>query len=143
MSENDLMIMASAALDMISGRGLKAEIRSGVLYVKPRQAIDEELREVIRKNMPQLLALLAADDSDVQWRVAAILGQLLPLSWPCPVPTLHAKSASEPNIEACASCGEMLDIGEGDSYLCGPCARAKDIALDLWMQRPAQTARAA
>src|SRR5215216_2428614 len=117
-------------LSHIQDQGLKAELRSGVLFVGPRESVTNDIRAALKINMPSLLAHFAAGkDEDVQWRVAAMLAQLLPLSWPCAVPTLCAAPDAQPNKDECASCGEIRSTGEGDSYICGPCARAKSIAL--------------
>jgi hypothetical protein len=124
-------------------RGLKIEIKGGMLMVGPRDLMSNETRAIVREYTPGLLAFMVVGDEGVQWRVAAMLAQLLPLSWPCAVPTLFAMPNAQPNKEGCMSCGELRDVGEGDSYICGPCARAKDIALDLWLQRPVQNVRAA
>jgi hypothetical protein len=124
-------------------RGLKIEVKSGMLMIGPRDLMSDETRAIVREYTPGLLAFMAVGDEGVQWRVAAMLAQLLPLSWPCTIPTLCAVPDIQPSKEGCASCGEIRSTGEGDSYVCGPCARAKDIALDLWLQRPAQNVRAA
>src|ERR1044072_3960580 len=121
-------------LDEIQERGLRAVIRDDVLFVGPGERVSDELRDALKRNMAGLLADYAsADDESVQWRVAAMLEQLLPLSWPCPVPCLFARREAEPGKQDCKSCGELLDVGEGDSFICGTCSRAKAIALDLWM----------
>jgi len=131
-------------LNEIQECGLRAVIRDGVLFVGPGERVSDELRDALKRNMAGLLAYYAsADDESVQWRVAAMLEQLLPLSWPCPVPCSFARREAEPGKQDCKSCSELLDVGEGDSFCCGLCARAKDIALSLWMQRPAQSVRAA
>jgi hypothetical protein len=132
-------------LNEIQERGLRAVIRNGLLYVGPGERVSADLREALKDNMAALLAHYSdVGDEDVKWRVAAMLAQLLPLQWPCPVPSLFALPDGQPNKEDCASCAELLDVGEGDSYVCGACARAMDIALTLWMQRPSpQAVRAA
>ena len=131
-------------LDEIKERGLTALIRGGVLFVGPGDRVSDALRDALKSNRAGLLAHFACGgDESVEWRAAEMLAQLLPLSWPCPVPTLHAKPDAEPKKEDCWSCGELLDVGEGNSYCCGACARAKDIALSLWMQRPAASAKVA
>lgn len=132
------------AWEVVNGllaRGLKIEVKSGMLMVGPRDLMSDETRAMVREYTPILLAFMAVGDEDVQWRVAAMLAQLLPLSWPCAVPMLCADANAQPTKRDCASCGEIKNTGEGDSYICGPCARAKSLALELWMQRPAQNAR--
>jgi hypothetical protein len=123
-------------LNEIKKRGLRAVIRGGVLFIGPGDKVGDELRGELKSNMASLLAHFACGgNASVEWRTAEMLTQLLPLSWPCPIPTLHAKPDAEPNKEGCKSCGELLDTGEGDSFICGACARAKDLAIDLWMAR--------
>lgn len=131
-------------LNEIGERGLRAVIRGGVLFVGPGDRIGDELRDALKDNSAALLAHFACGgDESVEWRTAEMLAQLLPLSWPCPVPMLHARPEAESNKEECWSCGELLDVGEGNSYCCGACARAKDVALSLWLQRPAASAKVA
>ena len=131
-------------LNELQGRGLRAVIRNGVLFVGPGDRMNDELREAVKDNMADLLAHFAAgNDHEVSWRITAMLAQLLPLFWPCAIPILFALPNCEPNKEDCKSCGELRAIGEGDTLICGPCARAKDLGLSIWMQRPAQIKRAA
>jgi hypothetical protein len=131
-------------LNEIEECGLRVVIRSGVLFVGPGEKMTDDLREAVKGNTARLMAALSSDgDSYVEWRLAAMLAQLLPLSWPCSVPTLCAAPDAQSNKEACASCGEIRSTGEGDSYVCGTCARAKSMALKLWMQRPAVQERVA
>jgi hypothetical protein len=134
------------AWEVVNGllaRGLKIEVKSGMLMVGPRDLISDETRAIVREYTPGLLAFMAVGDEDVQWRVAAMLAQLLPLSWPCSVAVLCAVPEAEPTKQDCASCGEMNANGEGNSQVCEPCVRAKAIALELWMQRPGQSVSAA
>jgi hypothetical protein len=131
-------------LNEIRERGLRAVIRDGVLFVGPGEKVSDDLRAALKANMPDLLAHYAsAGNEEVRWRVAAMLEQLLPLAWPCPVPCLFARREAGPGKHDCKSCGELLDVGEGNTFVCGPCARAKHLAIELWMQRPAETAKVA
>jgi hypothetical protein len=126
-------------------RGLKINVVNGVLKVGPRDLISEETAAVIREHTAGLLAYMAggAIDDDLQPRLTAMLEQLLPLSWPCAIPSLSAVPSIEQYGPAdCPSCGELRDTVAGDTYNCGPCSRAKNLALEIWMQRPAQIARA-
>ena len=127
-------------------RGLKIDVISGVLKVGPRDLISEETAVVIREHTAGLLAYMmgGVGDDDLQWRLTAMLEQLLPLSWPCPVPLLLAS----PDIELygpadCSSCGELRDTVNSDTQICGACCRAKAVALELWLQRPAAIAKVA
>lgn len=132
-------------MDGLMQRGLKVEVKGGMLMVGPRNLMSDETRAIVREHTPGILAfmLAGAGDDEMQWRLTAMLEQLLPLSWPCTIPTLCAAPDAQPTKKDCASCGELLDVGEGNSFTCGACARAKSIGLELWMQRPAQNVRAA
>ena len=130
-------------VDELKARGLKLEMVGGVLKVGPRSLINDETAAVIRDNTADLLAYLTVDDVDVQWRVAAMLEQLLPLSWPCPVPLLYALDVEQYGPADCSSCGKLRDTVKGDTQICGACCRAKAIALELWLQRPTRKERAA
>jgi hypothetical protein len=134
---------AEKVLEFIKAENLKTEVRNGILFVGPRSKVHDDLRWMIRDHAPELTALVAVKDEDVAWRAGAMLRQLTGLVWPCPVPTLHALPDAEPMKEDCGSCGELLDVGEGNSLICGACARAKDVALSLWLQRPAVSAKVA
>ena len=135
---------AREVLSELKQKGLRVELRSGVLLIGPRSLIDDQLREVIKGNTSDLMAALTCGgDMEVEWRTAKMLTQLLPLCWPCPIPCLFAAPDAEPNAGDCKSCGELLDVGEGNTFVCGPCARAKHLAIELWMQRPAETAKVA
>ena len=131
-------------LDEFQARGLRATVRAGVLMIGPGNLMSDALREAVKENMADLLAHYSVSgDEQIRWRVARMLEQLLVLSWPCPVPCLFARREAEPGKQDCKSCGELLDAGKGDSFCCGLCARAKTLALELWMARPAQSVRAA
>lgn len=129
---------AEKVLEFIRAENLRTEIRNGILFVGPRSKVHDDLRWLITDHAPELTALVAVEDAEVAWRAGAMLRQLTSLSWPCPIPTLHVKPDAEPNKEGCGSCGELLDVGEGNSYCCGACARAKALALGLWLSRPVQ-----
>jgi hypothetical protein len=124
-------------------RGLKIDVVNGVLKVGPRELISDETAAVIRAHTAGLLAFMAGGcaDDEIQWRLTAMLEQLLPLAWPCAIPTLCARPHANTNKEDCWSCAELLDVGE--TLICGACARAKDVALSLWLQRPAAIAKVA
>ena len=68
------------------------------------------------------------DDPEVAWRVEIMLPQIPDRG---PIPFLVAREAVEARAGECASCGDPL--GAGDAYVCGPCSRAKAIALELSM----------
>ena len=126
-------------LTAITGQGGRAELREGVLWVGPRSVMTNDPRAVVIQYRAELMAHLSSDDEDVRWRLANMLQQLLPLAWPCPVPLLVAVPDMESYGPAdCDSCGELRDSVAGEGYLCGACARAKALALELWFSRPVQ-----
>jgi len=138
------MMELTEILNEIRERGLRAVIRGGNLFIGPGDKVRDELRDALKDNMAGLLAHFACGgDEAVEWRAAKMLTHLLPLCWPCSVPCLFACLDVEPGETDCKSCGELLATGEGDSFICGECSRAKDIALTIWMQRPVQSMRAA
>jgi len=136
---------ACRLLALIRAEDLTIELRKGTVCVGPRERVDDDMKWLINTTRLDLTALVAAGDEDVAWRASLMLRQLIlsGLRWPCQVPSLIALPGARPNPEDCRSCAELLDVGEGDSYLCGACGRAKDIALSLWIARPAQTERTA
>lgn len=132
---------AEKILEFIRAENLKSEIRNGILFVGPRSKVHDDLRWMITDHAPELTALVAVEDVDVAWRAGAMLRQLTGLSWPCAVPLLLAWHTLEQYGPAdCSSCGELRDTVNGDTQICGACARAKDVALSLWLQRPAASA---
>jgi hypothetical protein len=135
---------AEKVLEFIRAENLRTEIKNGILYVGPRSKVHDDLRWLIRDHAPELMALVAVEDEDVAWRAGAMLRQLTGLVWPCPVPLLVAWPTLEEYGPAdCSSCGELLNTVKGDTQICGACARAKDVVLSLWLQRPAASAKIA
>ncbi|HEX5736843.1 MAG TPA: hypothetical protein VF131_28695 [Blastocatellia bacterium] len=131
-------------LGFIKAANLRTEIKNGILFVGPRSKVHDDLRWLIRDHAPELTALVAVEDEDVAWRAGAMLRRLTGLVWPCPVPLLLAM----PDIELygpanCSSCGEIRDTVKGDTQICGACARAKDVVLSIWLQRPATVPKVA
>jgi hypothetical protein len=115
-------------------RGLRAEIVGGALRLTPSSRIDSELREALRENMPDVLAHIASNgDRDVEWRLRAFLTQLQSIHLPAVLPFLVALNAASKQREACPSCAELRE--DGDGFLCALCVTAKRLALDLWFAR--------
>ncbi len=68
---------------------------------------------------------IPTNDPDISWRVEAMLAQI-PDSGPFPF--LTASQGVETGPNCCHSCGDFLKDGPG--YICGPCSRAKNLALN-------------
>ena len=102
--------------------GLEVRAEPGRLVVRgPRSGAGLAERLLARKD--EVLALLAAEDGEVAWRVAAMRPQVARRG---PIPFLVAREAA-PGPGCCPSCGDPL--GEGRSLRCGPCARAAWLVL--------------
>ena len=129
---------AAEILRGLRARGLRTELKEGILFVGPRSLLDDELREMITARRAELIAHLASDDEAVRWRLAVMIDQLFRVEQPGPVPVLVASAAVESSSEGtCFSCGELLGADAGDQQSCGGCARARAIAIELWLARPA------
>lgn len=102
--------------------GLEVRAEPGRLVVRgPRSRAELAQRLLDRK--AEVLALLAAEDAEVAWRVVAMRPQVPRRG---PIPVLSARKVT-PEAGRCDSCGEPL--GPGRSYRCGPCARAAWLVL--------------
>jgi hypothetical protein len=69
-------------------------------------------------------------DDEIAWRVEAFLQQIPGQG---PIPFLVAREAIGSGPNCCHSCGEALIDCSG--YVCGPCSRAKDRALEIAMSK--------
>lgn len=128
--------------DELDRRGLKAEIVNGSLRIVPSERLDADLRDAVKTQMPEILAhVAAAGDIDVEWRLKAFLIQLQPIQPPAVLPFLVALDAEPKHKEDCPSCAELREPTDG--FICGPCATAKRLALEMWMVRPVQVNYAA
>ena len=97
--------------------GLAVRADDGRLVVRgPRRA--EPIAQRLLARTGEVLALLAAEDAEVAWRVAAMRPQVPPRG---PIPVLVARDVV-PAPGCCPSCGDPR--GEGRSLRCASCARA-------------------
>ncbi len=112
-------------------RGIFIETSGNRLRIDaPRGAVTPELREALVEHKSQVIALIAITDTDIAWRVKAMLPQIPDVG---PIPFLVAREAVEPQKECCLSCGDPLNFG--DAYQCTPCSRAANQALEFAMSR--------
>lgn len=119
-------------LTALQRAGLKTELRDGLLMVGPRERITDDLRELLTEYGPDLTGYLATGgDEALSWRIGAMLRQLREVESGQPLPLLCARPEAEAGRGLCYSCGERTR-----GLACDLCARAKAIALELWMQRP-------
>ena len=110
------------ALAAARAAGLEVRAEPGRLVVRgPRSRAD--LAERLLEQAAEVLALLAAEDAEVAWRVAAMRPQV-PKRGPIPVLTVRDVP---PEWGRCVSCGGRL--GEGRTARCEPCARAAWLVL--------------
>ena len=102
--------------------GMEVRAEPGRLVVRgPRSRA--ELAQRLLDRTAEVLALLAAEDAEVAWRVEAMRPQVPPRG---PIPFLKARDAA-PAAGGCLSCGDAL--GEGRAYRCARCAEAAWAAL--------------
>ena len=113
---------AVSVLAAARAAGLEVRAEPGRLVVRgPRSRA--ELAERLLERTGEVLALLAAEDAEVAWRVAAMRPQVPPRG---PIPVLMAREVgAAPGC--CPSCGDPL--GQGRGLRCGPCARAAWLVL--------------
>ena len=118
--------VASAALAEARAAGLEVRVEADRLVVRgPRSR--EGLAQQLLERKGEVLALLAAEDAEVAWRVAALRPQV-PKRGPIAVLTVRDVP---PEWGRCVSCGGRL--GDGRTARCEPCARAA--WLDLHQAR--------
>ena len=92
----------------------------------PRDApLTPDLRTAVVQHKAELLRLLADDDPDVRWRVAAMRPRVPPTGR---IPPMYARRLPAPGPNGCClSCGEPLT--PRNRYHCEPCIRAAWLAL--------------
>lgn len=113
-------------LAQLRGRGVIIEAKGERLRVEaPKGAMTPELREALTAHKLEVLALTTIAEDEIAWRVAAMLPQI-PNSGP--VPFLIARQVANAEPGGCHSCGEPLMTD--NSYRCGPCSRAVNLALE-------------
>jgi hypothetical protein len=107
-------------------RGVQIEVTGDRLRVDaPKGAITPELREALVACKAEVLAILNTADDEIEWRVEAMLPQIPNVGL---IPFLVAKSMAVIEPNCCHSCGDALNGTKG--YVCGPCSRAKQRALE-------------
>ena len=112
MGDVDLTLLAEAR-----AAGLEVGADDGRLVVRgPRRA--EPVAKRLLARTAEVLALLAAEDAEVAWRVAAMRRQVPGHG---PIPFLVARDV-RPEPGRCLACGDPLR--DGRSLRCAPCARA-------------------
>jgi hypothetical protein len=111
------MDRVSAVLAEARSAGLQVRAVADRLIVRGPRA-QEALAQRLLAQKPVVLALLAQEDAELAWRIAAMRSQVPARG---PIPFLKARDA-EPAIGGCLSCGDALRGGR--SYRCASCARA-------------------
>lgn len=99
----------------------------------PKGAITPELRVALVQRKVEILSLLKLTDSEIAWRVQAMLVQIPNKG---AIPLLVAKPGKTTKKGLCLSCGDCL-IGNEVSR-CSLCNRAANLALDLSMSDPGE-----
>ena len=118
---------ALALLARLHGHGIALRAEGDALGFHPRDALTPALLDELRRHKHDLLALLAADEGAVRWRVAAMRARhpgpwhAVPFLTVCDVPR---------DRSGCRSCGEpMQPIAEGLAVRCAHCAHAARLVL--------------
>jgi hypothetical protein len=102
--------------------GLEIRAEPGRLVVRGPRTL-ETVAQRLLKHKAEVLALLAAEDADVAWRVAAMRPQVPQRG---PIPVVIAREG-EPSSGCCVSCGEHLPAGV--TFRCSACAQAAWLVL--------------
>ena len=117
--------MGGAAVSLLAearSAGLEVRAEPDRLVVRgPRHA--EPLAKRLLERKGEVLALLAAEDAEVAWRLAAMRPQV-PRRGPIPFLVVRRVGAGG---GGCLSCGGAL--GAGRAYRCAPCAQAAWLVL--------------
>ncbi len=113
----------------VRAAGLAVSVEDGRLIVRgPRRA--ESLARAVLDRKHAVLALLAADDPAVAWRVTAMRVRQ---PHDGPLPFLTVRDVPRRGV-GCLSCGEPLQARTaGEALRCGPCAHAALLVLDEQM----------
>lgn len=114
----------SAVTILMEARALGLEVRAepGRLVVRGPRALEIVAQRLLERK-GEVLALLAAEDTNVAWRVAAMRPQVPRRG---AIPVLIARDVvAAPGC--CISCGDSLQ--EGVTIRCAPCARAAWVVL--------------
>ena len=117
--------MGGAAVSLLAearAAGLEVRAEPDRLMVRgPRHA--EPLAKRLLERKGEVLALLAAEDAEVAWRLAAMRPQVPQRG---PIPILVVRDFA-PRAGGCVSCGDRLV--DGRLARCGACARAAWLVL--------------
>ena len=88
-------------------------------YGAPPGVMTAELLTHLARNKDEFLALLAADDPEVGWRVTVMRSQV---SLGHPFPVLVAREGVSGTAGTCVSCGDVL--AKGQRHRCDACKHA-------------------
>jgi hypothetical protein len=115
-------IDALTALTEARAAGLEVRAEPGRLIVRGARSLQPLARRLLGRT-GEVLVLLAAEDDEMAWRVAAMRSQVPRRG---AIPVLVARDrASEPGC--CISCGEHLN--EELTFRCSLCSRATWVVL--------------
>jgi hypothetical protein len=122
-----VLVDAAAIVAAIEERGASIRVRDGRLGVRPGHVLDEDLRDEIRANRADLIALLSTGGGDL----------LYPPENHCnagPVPPAgveaHASSGPDPQTKALTP-PELRALGVGEIVVCRWCTRSRRRPADL------------
>lgn len=118
----DAPLTTLAALAAARAAGLEVRADGGRLVVRGPKAAESLVRPLVAQP-GAVLALLAAEDAEVAWRVEVMRPQV-PLRGAIPV-LVARPHHSKPG--GCNSCGDRL--GAGQRYRWGPCTQAAWVVL--------------
>jgi hypothetical protein len=102
--------------------GLEVRAEADRLVVRGPRVHERKAHHLLEQKSA-VLALLAQQDAEVAWRVAAMRPQVAAKG---PIPILIARDTS-PKVGCCISCGDPL--AENSKYRCTWCARAAWLVL--------------
>ena len=131
-----------SAADLIAElrlRGVAVQATGDRLKVDaPKGTITPELHEALKDHKLEIIALLMTGDTEIAWRAAVMASQIPAEGY---VPLLVAREAVEPEPGHCISCGNRLNADE--RYICSLCGRAKNVAIEIAIAKPASTSNVA
>src|SRR4051794_29670825 len=105
--------MSDAAdfLAMLRDHGVRVWVEGEALRYRPRLAVTEAQMAALRRHKRAILALLAADDHEVTWRLAALRVRYPRAAADGAIPFLMVAAGPHPRGQ-CQSCGDPLLPGE-------------------------------
>ncbi len=122
------MTTAAELLARLRGHGVEVCADGDGLRYRPKDALTPALLAELRRHKWALLALLAADDPAVVWRVEAMRARH-PRPWRFP-PFLTVRDVPR-GAGGCHSCGEPLQpLSDALGARCAACAHAARLVLD-------------